>query len=117
MPITVRIHPPHKVKRTSPEKKTVYQLPPYIQNEETHYTNFFLQLDHVSSCCLNMVTVLTFVALYADVFETPVSCTSCSDFLGEVLNLALMLSSVSSVSTVHFLSGFCLAVTLLFSAY
>jgi hypothetical protein len=49
----------------------------------------------------------SFVALRADVIETPVSCAShLGDFLGEVSSLAPMSSNVSSVSTVRFLSNF-----------
>jgi hypothetical protein len=49
----------------------------------------------------------SFVALCADVFETPVSCISrLRDYLGEVSSLAPMSSDVSSVSTVNFLPGF-----------
>jgi hypothetical protein len=57
--------------------------------------------------CLIWSNFLNFVALLADVIETPVSCASRSrDFIGEVSSLAPMSSNVSSVSTVCFSSAF-----------
>jgi hypothetical protein len=47
------------------------------------------------------------MALHADILETRASCASrLRDFLGEVSSLAPISSNVSSVTTVHFLSGF-----------
>jgi hypothetical protein len=58
------------------------------------------------------------VAFHAYILETPVSYVSClRNFLGKVSSLAPLSSTLSSVSTVCSLSGFCLAMVLLFSAY
>jgi hypothetical protein len=49
----------------------------------------------------------SFVALHADVIETPVCCASrLRDFLGRVSSPVPVSSNVSSVNTVHFLSDF-----------
>jgi predicted permease len=102
-----------KENQASSERNTnCGSVSPSYSDQRNQFQKFILA---IGSCSFKAWTIVvlhgcsfySFVTLHIDVLKTPVSHTSClRDILGETSSLAPLASIVSSVSTVHFLSGF-----------
>jgi len=87
-----------------------------FQSVRICFIHFILQSKNYT-CLINLL-FLTILWPFIQTFSKHVSWVShLKDFLGEISSLTPISLNFLSVSTVYFLSGFCLAIILLFSAY